>query len=387
MIAQTLDAHRAVRGMLRTAMAAIIASIACCSSAHALPRFSLLYGDRCSVCHYNPHGSSIRNELGFSTMSEVSAVTPDSIGLGWLYGERTHSLWDGLVEFGFDGRLQVAKLGRPPNDVRRLIPMQVAPSIAINPTSFLSIYGTYNAGPLRYGGQTSFDAAVQLQPDILWPTLRAGYIQPSIGVRYDDHTMFVRRDIAGSGAPIIAPNYNEVGAELTYEGIHWLTVNAGAFSAKNLAAAEPTVDANKPSVLGRVVLWPRLLEEGINGQIGASAYVNDKFRMINAFVGIGLSDAATLQGELMTSTNADDHKVRNLSVMGTYQPSPWISFSGRYEIGAAETPGRPTAHADAFVLGAEFFPIPYVELRPEYRYVRTEDYIIGQYSLQLHAFY
>lgn len=387
MIAQILDAHSDARRMPRTAITAIIMLAALCAEARALPRFSLLYGDRCSVCHYNPHGSSIRNDLGFSTMSEVSAFVPDSIGLGWLYADKTRALWDGLVEFGFDGRLQVAKLGRPPNDIRRVIPMQVAPSIAINPTSFLSIYGTYNAGPLRFGGQTSFDAAVQLQPDILWPTLRAGYIQPSIGVRYDDHTMFVRRDVAGSGTPIIAPNYNEVGAELTYEGIHWLTVNAGVFSARNLTKAEPTIDADKPSLLGRVVLWPRLLEEGINGQIGASAYVNDKFRMINAFAGIGLSDAATLQGELMTSRNADERVVRNFSVMGTYQPTPWISFSGRYEIGSSETPGRSTAHADAFVLGAEFFPIPYIELRPEYRYIRTEDYIIGQYSLQLHAFY
>lgn len=386
----TRSIQRPAAGWLTIMLAAVCLAgaglVAASSSAFALPRFSLLYGTRCSGCHHSPQGGGIRNPLGYSVMSEVSAFTPDSISLAWLRGESRLDPFDGVVEFGLDMRLQVAKLGRPPNDERKVIPMQLAPSIAIVPADFLSIYATYNAGPLRYPGQTSFDVAVQVQPGIETPSIRAGYIQPSIGQRYDDHTMFTRRDVAGSGAPIIAPNYNEIGAELTYEGLHWLTVNAGVFSARNLAKAEP-VDPDKPSILGRVTLWPQWLDEDINGQIGASAYVNGDFRMINAFAGLGLADQATLFAEVMTSRNANDRTVRNVSVAAGYQPEPWVSFNGRYEHGITETAAGAKSNADAFVLGVEFFPLPFIELRPEYRYIRTESYILGQYSFQLHAFY
>jgi hypothetical protein len=35
----------------------------------------------------------------------------------------------------------------------------------------------------------------------------------------------------------------------------------------------------------------------------------------------------------------------------------------------------------------QFFPLPYIELRPEYRYMRTEEYAMGQYALQLHLYF
>ena len=55
----------------------------------------------------------------------------------------------------------------------------------------------------------------QIQPSFKLPRLRIGYFQPSIGVRYDDHTAVVRQIAEGSGPrSLIAPNYAEVGAEL-----------------------------------------------------------------------------------------------------------------------------------------------------------------------------
>ncbi|MBS1911645.1 MAG: hypothetical protein JST22_06645 [Bacteroidetes bacterium] len=381
-------ASRFDRPVLRTVALCTVAALLCSASVStALPRFALLTGTRCSACHYNPQGSSIRTDLGYSTMNEVGAFNVDSLGLPWLRANESNTYWNGLVSFGLETRFEVAKLGRPPNDVRMVIPMQLTPTIAINPLDGLTLYGAYNAGPLRYPGQTAFDAVVQYQPSMEAPMLRAGYIQPSIGLRYDDHTIFIRRDVASSAAPIIAPNYNEVGAELTYEGQQWLTVNLGAFSARNLSQADPTVDSKQLSYLARVMLWPRLLEEGVNGEVGASIYGNGRFRMLNVFAGAGLNDRASLQGEMMVTSNADNRTIRNYSVMGSYQLYPWLTLNGRYEHGTTENPARPIATAQGFVVGAEFFPIPLVELRPEYRYVITDAYILGQYTLQLHVFY
>ena len=369
------------------AVAAIVAPAG--GSLSALPRFSLLTGTRCSACHFNPQGSGIRNELGWSTMNRVGLISPESVGLDSLFAnDETNTYFDGVLTFGIDARLQMAKLGAPPNAERKIIPMQLAPALAVQPFEWLTAYGTYNFGPARYPGQTNFDAAVMVQPDITLPSLRLGYMQPSIGIRHDDHTMFVRRDAAGYRTPLIPPNYNELGAEINYEGLRWLTVNAGAYSAHNLAKkSELFLDSTKPAMLARVVLWPQLLDEGINGMAGGSFYGNQDFRMLNGFAGFGLADKATVYGEGSFFKNAAGRIIRNMMIQSTYQLAQWVNLEWRYEWGLSEHPSTGPFYAHSFVIGSEFFLFPYLELRPEYRYVETSDYTLGQYALQIHAFY
>lgn len=266
--------------------------------------------------------------------------------------------------------------------------MQLAPSVAITPFEELAIYGTYNAGPTRYPGQTNFDFAVQYQPGVTLPGVRAGYIQPSMGIRHDDHTMFIRRDAARLGTPIIPPNYNEWGAEITYEGQNWLTMNAGAFSARNISKKfELGIDSAQPMYLARLILWPQLLDEGLNGMLGGSYFGNGKFQMMNAFAGIGLADKATIYGEGMYTRTEDNHIIRNLMLQSTYQLAPWMAIDWRYEWGLSEHVSTGPFYAHSFVIGTQFFPIPYLEIRPEYRYFENDEYGMGQYTLQLHAFY
>src|SRR5437763_12695928 len=92
---------------------------------HALPRFSLLTGTRCSACHFNPQGSGIRTELGWSYMNQTGAISVapgelDSNGVATsagffpaLYGAQSNSYWDGILTIGLDVRLQIAKIGAP----------------------------------------------------------------------------------------------------------------------------------------------------------------------------------------------------------------------------------------------------------------------------------
>lgn len=356
--------------------------------AGALPRFSLLTGTRCSACHFNPQGSGIRNELGWSTMNQVGALQPADIGLEALYEAETNTLWDGLVTVGLDARLQMAKLGRTSDAPRKIIPMQLAPSVAITPFEELAIYGTYNAGPTRYVAQTNYEFAVQYQPEVTLPSIRAGYIQPSFGVRHDDHTMFMRRDAADLGVPVIPPNYNDWGAEINYEGQRWLTVNVGAFSARSLSKkVELAIDSTQPLYLARVMLWPQLLDEGLNGMVGGSFFGNQEFSMMNAFVGIGIADKATIYGEGMYTRTSENRIIRNLMVQGSYQLAQWLALEWRYEWGLTEHVSTGPFYANSFVIGTQFFPLPYLEIRPEYRYFEDDEYGMGQYTLQFHAFY
>ncbi|MBC8145371.1 MAG: hypothetical protein H7X80_07280 [bacterium] len=517
-------------------------SIAAQHSAHALPRFSLTSGTRCSACHFNPHGGGIRNELGWSTMNEVGAfrwpwskekpvdgdagdddlfnvppdgatppddattvdetpvdtasTTPDeelptddapteddvtegdvsdafesgdplpahdatevaevttesdatsgattgtttdatsatnagdapSTGAssaaddGTTSGTTpqtaapdadesefaTNTFFDGLITPGVDIRLQLAKIGRPPNDTRMLLPMQTQVNLAITPNDWITVYGGVNASTLKYffPGQSGWEATVQVQPAITLPILRVGYMQPSIGIRHDDHTMFVRREAAGTPKSLIPPGYAELGAEVTYEGLHWLTLNAGVFSSKNLADIETSLgvmtsiaDFSKPSVLGRVQFWPQDLDLGINGEIGASYFANGELRLINVFAGFGVQNKGSFLVEGLFADYPDERRVRNLSVIGSYELFSWLSLDWRYEWGqfedliAGSTPQVLLAHAHQAVFGAEIFIMPGVELRPEYRLFQNEPfgqsdgYLQGQYTVQLHLFY
>lgn len=380
--------HGSARVSLRCPLLALVllATMAP-AEVQSLPRFALLSGTRCSGCHVNIQGGGPRNELGWSAMNAVGAWTYDEVGLDLLMGE-TNQFAEGLYAFGFDARLQVAKLGRPPDDKRKVIPMQVAPSVTVVPIDWLTIYAQYNAGPLRYPGQTSYEAAAIVQPDFLLPSLKVGHFQPTIGLRWDDHTLFVRRDPAGTGSPIIPPNHAEFGAEISYEGDAMVSATAGIFASNNLARANGGTDSTKPAFAARLMLWPQLLEEGINTNIGASVLLNDRFTLVNAFAGVGLADLAGIEGEVAMVRNGSDLRVRNISVTAYWQLWTWLVAEGRIERGESwPAADAVSTTAMSYVAGLEFFPLPYIELRPEYRYLDTREYTLAQYAVQLHVFY
>lgn len=453
------------RPALRSALVTLVLFIVI-DTASALPRLSLISGTRCSACHFTPHGGGIRTELGWDALNQGAWRYPwqepepgeagesdedlfNSSGETVPGGESfetqeplpahdptevddvpadeapadesgassaddmpveypTNSFFDGLITPGVDVRLQLAKIGRPPTDRRMLLPMQTQVNLAITPVDWLAVYGGVNASTVKYSfaGQSSWEATAQIHPGVTLPILRIGYMQPSIGIRHDDHTMFTRRQVAGQIAkPLIPPGYAELGAEVTYEGTSWLSVNAGVFSSRNLSVIEPSLgemtsiaDFSKPSVLGRVMLWPQLLDLGYNGEIGASVFANGDFRMINAFAGFGIADRGSILVEGLLADFPDEHTVRNVSIIGTYQLAEWLSLDWRYEWGQTELIGEEgettgLSHAHQAVFGLEFFPLPYVEVRPEYRLFQNEPfggtggYVQGQYTLQLHLFY
>ena len=375
------------------------------TSASAIPRFSLLTGTRCSVCHMNPQGSGLRTELGWEMMNQTGLFPwhgADTTG-----ALPTNTLFGGRLIPGGDARLQLVRESH--NGQEMLIPMQLSASLGFIPNHQVSVYGNVNIASayertrqasLLYPGETDYDAAIQYQPDITLPSIRAGMIQPSIGIRQDDHTEFVREEAAIQGIALIPPYYNEIGAELTYEGIRWLTVNAGIFNARNLALIDPsigTINSNfafsHPSVSARVVLWPQLLNQGLNGEVGASILANGAFKMINVFAGIGLADKATFYLEGLYAKNADGRIIRNFSIIGSYELMTWLAIEWRYDWGQTELyPGVALSYANAFLAGLEFFPLPYIELRPEYRVLQHAPFsgtgtYTGQWTGQIHVFY
>lgn len=373
-------------------------------SALAIPRFSLLTGTRCSACHFDPQGSGIRTELGWSSMNEVGLFKWRNSANDTV--SPTNKLFNGMFIPGLDARLQLVRVTKTGQEL--LIPMQLSTSLAFIPTKTLSAYGDVNLASIEerirggslYPGEADFDAQIQYQPDISLPSIRVGMIEPSIGIRQDDHTVFVNREAALKDVYLFPAYYNDVGAEVTYEGLKYLTINAGVFNAHNLSAVDPSIgtvtsnfDFKKPTVSGRVMFWPQLLEQQINGEAGASIMQNGSFQMINVFAGIGLTDKATLSVEAVHAKNADNRIVRNFTVMGSLRLTDWLATDWRYDWGQTELfPGKALAYATAFTFGFEFFVLPYIELRPEYRLMQSNPFYgqtvsSGQYTGQIHIFY
>jgi hypothetical protein len=243
-----------------------------------VPRFSITAGSPCTTCHVNPTGAGLRNAIGFESMDDVGLIE---------YGITPHNaLFDDLLSVGLDLRLLAVRLGAPeipPGQTEivepdlTVIPMQLQPYIGLNLHETLWVYASWTAGPNTvsdgklcdtvFAGQSCFDVAVQWQPDPSVPMLRAGMIQPSIGIRRDDHTIYIRGDAADRRAPLIPPNYADWGAEFSYQPVSWFRGEVGAVLADNLDAALNTgpdraADLWPAAISTRVMFLPQLVFGG-----------------------------------------------------------------------------------------------------------------------------
>lgn len=416
---------------------ALLALWAAPDRADAVPRFSVTAGSPCTTCHVNPTGAGLRNLIGFESMDDVGFVT---------YGSGLHNaLFDDVLSLGADVRIQAVRLGAPeipPGETEIiepdmvLLPMQIQPYLGINPMEGLWLYGSYTVGPRTidrgevcdptYPGQSCFDAAIQYQPSSTLPTLRAGMIQPSVGIRRDDHTIYIRGDAADRRGPLIPPNYADWGAELSYQPVSWFRSELGAVQGDggNLdEALDTSVDREAelwPAALNaRVMFLPQLVFGGhaaesegdagddgfgdddfgddfdaepveptvINTWIGASAFASGEFLKVDGFAAIGLHGGIEVHGEVSWSKLAEGYRVFNGLFGASWAPLEAVALAARAERAHTTLVDGDERTALQFVAGLEIFPIPFVEIRPEYRLVRTDAYLFGQPTVQLHLFY
>lgn len=366
-------------------------------------------GNRCINCHINAQGAGLRNELGWYSSHDVGLIEPRKVGLGSLYdADKGNSFFEDKLFFGMDLRAQMARSHLSADAERKFFPMQFALYSAYKATDWLTAEFTYSMrGRNRfYPGQQQFMGSLILQPMQELPALRVGHIQPSIGMRYDDHTMLTRTIVGSS--PLIPPNYADWGAELSYESLKWLTVNAGVFRATNLSAvefsdalsggfSEPLIsNPNALSFTARVVLWQRFAEDYVNTYLGGSFFRNQDFSIAQGFVGAGLTDQVSVMAEYTASGKRDRQQTRNFSVEVMYQVMPGLNVYVRGERGttsnlvtnrSANTIAPQEQYMNQGVIGAQVMVLPFVEVRPEYRIQDADLYRSTRWAMQLHIFY
>lgn len=374
----------------------------------AKPEYSMLSGNKCINCHYQPHGGGQRNNLGWYSRKDVSLISPSSLGLEEFYQmiSEDNSIPAINATVGFDYRLQSARLGVFNEDTRQVeikrkfFGMQLAPYVAIKPSEWLNLYGHFNIVEPLYASQQRWSATLAIQPSFDYPTIRGGFIQPSIGTRFDDHTNIAK--IVNERArtqPLIPPDYAEWGAEINYESLHWLSLTAGIYKSENLAlqkysgannTSATLVEKDDMSILGRIEFWPRYFEDKLNFSIGASYLANQEFKLAHLFFNLGLTDELAVLNEYVIGEKTDFIKFNNYSVGLAYQLMESIILTGRIEGAETSFPGSSERYIyKSYIIGGQIYLLPYFELRPEYRISDrfNIDSYGAQWAVQLHLYY
>ncbi len=373
--------------------------------ANTKPQYSNYTGNKCLNCHFNNYGGGQRNELGWYSRKDVSLIDLRELFFNESYesiSERNSAL-DGMFYYGGNYRLQTAKLGGPESEKRKIFSMQFSPYLAIRPLDFMTIYGHYNFVSVTYPAQQKWSAQLILHPSYSLPYLKLGYVQPSIGMRYDDHTVLVRQvSDKFRSLPIIPPDYAELGLEINYESLRWLSLSAAIYDANKISKvvveddkgnSNKSIVAEKFSFLARAELWYRFFDNYINASIGTSYFINGDFSILNLYALIGLTDELSLIAEYARSDKKDLRKTNNYLLELVYQFLEPITISGRIEM--AETDlfyvanNKENYRTWQYVIGSNVYLLPYMELRPEYR-IYDREHVPGysaQWTLQLQIYY
>jgi hypothetical protein len=323
--------------------------------------------------------------------------------------DKENTFFDGMLTLGMDARVQSTRSFTSPQATRSTFPMQASLYAALTPIKAVTLEGTFNLAALRQGagggqrivypGQRMGSLSAIIAPSLSLPVLRVGLFRPSIGMRYDDHTMgSYGYATSTSRQTLVAPDWSEYGAEITYEGLRWLTLQTGLFGSEGLSQVRindggtqsvSAITGNQPTITARAVVWPRAINDRLNMWLGGSVLSNNALTLTSAFAGVGLSDHLSLLLDRTSMKLNNVIETENWTAELMYQAATWVFpyiRAERYWTDQVNAAG--TVLTDAAIIGAQIFLLPYVELRPEYRILDTwKEGYSSRWNFQMHIFY
>ncbi|MBD3258279.1 hypothetical protein GF377_07585 [candidate division GN15 bacterium] len=322
----------------------------------AIPRYSVERAQACRECHVDMSGAGMRTVYGNEEFAAKDLALPGSAAL--LDGENHSPKISEALQVGFDVRYTA-------NDEGTVTREQTDLYVAIRPLSLL-LYKvtlgqdgiTENYAQLKYDGTRHF--------------LKVGRFAPSFGLRLADTTAFVRQRTRSTGREYL----NGAAAGTGWRGFG-LTLEA--FNVDD----QDVFDVNAQ--------WQgRLFGKG--GFVGVS-YRNSSqvggsyapYRHARAFYGGLNAGPFTFLGEIDLVGKSPDTLITYLSlsarpVSGLYISAEYDFFDGDRDLQSGVE--------EAFRARVDFFPIPFVQVRPAYTYytegpLKDED----ELTVQLHVGY
>ena len=354
-------------------------------TAIAIPRFALQSGMACASCHVSAGGGAMRNEGGWSVARRESLFDPGRTFLSPLYAAEDNTLFSEHISWGFDVRNQIAKRPDPETHelTRQSFFMQIAPYVSYRPAEHVEIMATYNIVKPEFAGQKEFMAIARcIVTDAL--AVEAGFFQPDFGVRHDDHTTFTR------SAAGFVPFQADLGAQVYIHATDWLTLSGGVFDAHNRRESIGFLKEKSLMEVAKASVVITDYDAGISLSGGASGLFQNGQTLMAMQAGIGLIDRAAMQFEYVRADHMlgpESPAVNIFEVTASCNIVDGFALTGRYEQTLTDNSLGESLTRKQFVLGAQIFVLPFVELRPEYRWYDDPVRRTAQYTGQIHIFF
>lgn len=353
------------------------------SEIFSLPRFAVRSGGQCIDCHINPSGGQIR------TLS------------AWKYGKNNLAMFRSSEEdfesspmlneniaFGLDFRTQLIAKFDSVNKRSDFQNMASSVYLGAGLSDKINLFARYDFTNNFYEGFVS----AHILPNNSY--IKVGTFAPNFGLRIDDHTAFTRGGIFDPntasfvGWPF-SPGYAETGVEFGayISDFAYATVSSGTPAGPRFV--------KDPSYTASVQFTPQVSEDFTIMAGGSYASWKKGFAPnitdITAFSGFGGFSFAgfTLLGEFTQAENLFDKDSTSSALMveASYKITKGLEGVVRYDMLSPVT-GNNNKKISSLIIGAEFFPYSFIELRPQYR-INTEEPKTdnNMFVLQFHIWY
>ena len=354
-----------------------------------LPRFALRLNDKCSDCHYNPTGGEMRTQGGVMYGKNILSMISPKDQVFPISPKISNNL-----SIGFDYRTQYLYS----QELKRTDFQDMTGSIYLNAdiSEKINIFSRYDVVNSLWEGY----AVARILPNDSY--IKVGSFSPNFGIRLDDHTAYTRGGDFGLlfskgtiQGLIYNPYYLENGIEIgaNINDITLLTASVARNKANNILSTDPNFTA-------RLQLTPSIGKLGLlfgGSYVSTKAKFNDPVsgiqsilptQLYGGFAGLGY-ERFTLMGEydIADTYLSNNTKSSALMIEASYQLIVGLEAVVRYDRFDPNLDMVNDEHSHVIV-GFEFFPYSFVEIRPQYRFnIETPDVPNDAFILQFHFWY
>lgn len=377
----------------------VLLSFAGIASVESHPRFAVREAVTCQRCHVDNQGAALRNEYGAGYYSRQ--VLPMDLWEDFGGEEFTASIHE-AIRWGTDIRMQYYSYSEEGSSRDAFFPMQGDLYLGITPLEKLTLYGEaslFNLDAIRPDGRPA--PAVRIWAQYELPNergyVRVGQYNPAYGLRLDDHTSLIRGGNDGGGV------INSAVANIPpdYQGLHWKPDRA----ARGLSLHFNTLGMEMTGYYGQPVsgsegvaavdlksaFWAGEFNVLVGGSALNGSYTgNRRYTFAGLYGGVNYG-RITLLGEVDVHS---DYTASGSMGYVTYSEMEISLVQGlsavlEYEFYDADIEYSRNAFSRVSI-GADLFPIPYLEILPQYRLVNvTNDSDFGrqEFILQGHLWF
>ena len=336
----------------------LVAFVALCATAAALPRFAARTGAKCQSCHVNPTGAEMRQAFGVQYGREQLPV-PD-----WSKDFEIEDFSNLLTNFlGVGADFRMLYFYQDSVKTNGFFQMQGDIYLNFKVAKKVNLF-------INKGLRSSFEIFGLLH---LLPAdgyFKVGRFTPAFGTYLDDHTAYIRRFTGFSPDQPTPPQ--RTGAEVAVSPGPF-TVIGGIYNAVD---GYGIAQGNEKAYLGRAEGMFKLTEDMHFG-LGADLYSWKNLAGFSTSLYGGLGSFSyknyTVFGEYDRIKNNQQDGVTGtvLYVEGDFMVIQGLDLKLAYDFYDPDKDVKNGAYT-RYTFGFEFFPLPGVEVRPLYRYNKIE---------------